>query len=137
MAGYPALKELNESHYQYAWAEDVEYYAPLYAEALKYDIEPDTLKFVPSISVENGNVTANLAMVNTTEDDEDYILIIAAYDANNQLVGVKSTDQATLESMTYAGSDSVTMAVPQGATNYKALVWESKDSMNPIAIIEK
>lgn len=137
LAGYPALKELNERHYQYAWAEDVEYYAPLYAEALKYDIEPDTLKFVPSISVENGNVTANLTMVNTTENDEDYILIIAAYDANNQLVGVKSTDQATLESMTYAGSDSVTMAVPQGAANYKALVWESKDSMDPIAIIEK
>lgn len=135
--GYNALKELYERHYKDAWLENIEYFAPIYNEALKYDIDPNTLKFVPTISIENGNVTAKVAMVNTTEDAQDYVLIIAAYDANDQLVGVKSTEQATLASMTYAAENSVSMAVPANASKYKALVWESKNSMDPIAVTEK
>lgn len=135
--GYNAMKELYERNYSGVGTKTIEVYAELYDVALKYNIALNTLKFTPSIVVENGTVTANLAMINTTENDKNYILIIAAYDANNQLVGVKSTDQATLASMTYSTTNSVSMTVPANASKYKALVWESKVSMDPITMIEK
>lgn len=133
--GFNAVKDLYTR--KYLPEETVEFYKPLYNQALAYDTEENVLKFIPSVSLENGNAVAKVSMVNTTASDEDYVLIIAAYDANNQLTGVKATEQSKLKSMTYNGEDSISMPIPANSVKYKAFVWESIKSMNPIAVAEK
>ena len=90
------------------------------------------LKFTPSVDVSGDNAIANLEYTNTTDKAQDYVLIIAAYDSNNKLVGVNSKS-GTAEVNT-AASDSVSIAKPSNAASYKAFVWDGIKTMKPLAV---
>ena len=135
--GVNAIEELYKRRYTLITEDDLNAYLPLRDAAYAYSVEDDVLKFTPSITVGQSTVTAGLSMINTTQENKNYVLIIAAYDSNNQLVGLNATEQKVLGSMTYNGSDSISINIPENAATYKAMVWESIDGMNPIAIISK
>ena len=90
------------------------------------------LKFTPSVDVSGDNAIANLEYTNTTDAAQDYVLIIAAYDSNNKLVGVNSKS-GTAEVNT-TDSDSVSIAKPSNAASYKAFVWDGIKTMKPLAV---
>lgn len=90
------------------------------------------LKFTPSVDVSGDNAVANLEYTNTTNKAQDYVLIIAAYDSNNKLVGVNSKNGTAKVNTT--DSDSVSIAKPSNAANYKAFVWDGIKTMKPLAV---
>lgn len=90
------------------------------------------LKFTPSVDVSGDNAVANLEYTNTTDKAQDYVLIIAAYDSNNKLVGVNSKNGTAKVNTT--DSDSVSIAKPSNAANYKAFVWDGIKTMKPLAV---
>lgn len=90
------------------------------------------LKFTPSVDVSGDSAVANLEYTNTTDKAQDYVLIIAAYDSNNKLVGVNSKNGTAKVNTT--DSDSVSIAKPSNAANYKAFVWDGIKTMKPLAV---
>lgn len=90
------------------------------------------LKFTPSVDVSGDNAVANLEYTNTTDKAQDYVLIIAAYDSNNKLVGVNSKNGTAKVNTT--DSDSVSIAKPSNTANYKAFVWDGIKTMKPLAV---
>lgn len=90
------------------------------------------LKFTPSVDVSGDNAVANLEYTNTTDTAQNYVLIIAAYDSNNKLVGVNSKNGTAKVNTT--DSDSVSIAKPSNAANYKAFVWDGIKTMKPLAV---
>ena len=90
------------------------------------------LKFTPSVDVSGDNAIANLEYTNTTEAAQDYVLIIAAYDSDNKLVGVNSKSGTAEVNKT--DSDSVSIAKPSNAASYKAFVWDGIKTMKPLAV---
>lgn len=101
------------------------------AEAL---IGKTILKFTPSVDASGDNAIANLEYTNTTDTAQDYILIIAAYDSSNRLVGINSKNGTA--NVNTVDSDSVSIAKPSGAASYKAFVWDSIRTMKPLAVDE-
>lgn len=90
------------------------------------------LKFTPSVDVSGDNAVANLEYTNTTDTAQNYVLIIAAYDSNNKLVGVNSKNGTAKVNTT--DSDSVSIAKPSNAASYKAFVWDGIKTMKPLAV---
>lgn len=99
------------------------------AEAL---IGKTILKFTPSVDASGDNAIANLEYTNTTDTAQDYILIIAAYDSSNRLVGINSKNGTA--NVNTVDSDSVSIAKPSGAASYKAFVWDGIRTMKPLAV---
>lgn len=94
-------------------------------------------EIVPSLEVSDTTVTCNALITNTTDTDEGYMLVVAVYGEGNKLLSVGVTDDKTAVSKTINAKDSVFCANAEGAVKYKAFVWESKESMKPVAVIEK
>lgn len=103
------------------------------AEKILYGEKGEVVFEKPVITVSDTTVTATAAMKNTTDTDENYILIIAAYNEDNSLVEIKSTTAKTLLKNTESTSDAVSMTIPTNASYYKAFVWKSMESIIPLA----
>lgn len=134
--GVNVIEELYKRHYAEIDNESYNAFLPLRTAAYKALGMSGTVTFTPSVEIENGTVSAKLAMVNTTETDEAYVLIVAAYSADNQLVGVNKVS-GVLSANTDTDSSSVSIDIPQNAVTYKAMVWKGIDSMIPIAVASK
>jgi len=132
-----AMTELYNRGYNAVTADDMEWLAGLYSEALKYLLEGEILSFTPAVAVSGNVVTASVNMTNTTQADEDYVLIVAAYGTDNKLLGFETTEQKKLNANTPTASDSISMNVPSGAVSYKAMVWKSLSGMTPVAVAAK
>ena len=68
-------------------------------------------------------------------ENQDYILIIAAYDDENTLVDVNIDTEGTIEADTTSienGVISKTISNVSGATKYKAFFWDSLEGCTPI-----
>lgn len=135
--GVNVIEELYKRNYSEIDLDTLNEYILIREKAESFNTPADVLKFTPDIELGTNTVKATLKMVNTTASDKPYVLIIAAYDANNQLVGVSATEQKTLKSMTYSDTDSVEINIPANAASYKAMVWETIAGMVPIAVIGK
>ncbi len=99
-----------------------------YAKALKAD--EVSVDINVTIAEDGGNMKATAAMSNTTANAQDYVIVIAAYNAN-KLVGLNISAQGTLQSGDINKTDSVSLGKIDGA-EYKAFVWESMSSLKPI-----
>ncbi len=109
----------------------------VYTAALMYISGDTELSFKPSLTVENGTATVYVTMTNTTTDDATYVMIITAYDSNNELVGMIAGKEKTLYASTPATSDSITLTkLPSNAVTYKAMVWDGLKTMKPYAVAE-
>ena len=106
----------------------------VYAAALVYLADGEVLSFEPTSAIADNSVTAKVVMSNTTQNDAPYVLIIAAYDDDNKLVGVKATQNKTLSKGSIVVSDSVSIEIPDTAVSYKAMVWKSLSMMQPYAV---
>ena len=96
------------------------------------------LKYVPVITIdENNNAVANVEMMNTTADDDNYVLIIAAYGENNKLLGAVAGDDKVLSRDTISSKDSISMQAIDGVIKYKVFVWENLNTIEPIAFEEE
>ena len=126
--GVNAAEELYKR--AYIPKESYEAYIPLKdaAEAL---LGKTILKFIPSVDVSGDNAIANLEYTNTTDTAQGYVLIIAAYDSSNKLVGINSKKGTA--NVNTIDSDSVSIAKPSDAVSYKAFVWDSIQTMKPLA----
>ena len=95
------------------------------------------MEFNPSLTVEGTVATLNTIMSNTTSKDVPYVLIIAAYDSNNELTGVIASETKTLSASSVAVKDALTMEkTPEGAVRYKAMIWDGLDTMHPYEVAE-
>ena len=109
----------------------------VYTAAVSYLSGDAQLSFEPNLTVENGSAVVYVTMKNTTSDNAPYVIIIAAYDDNNELVGIKAGETKTLNASTAASSDSLTLTtLPSGAVKYKAMVWDGLKTMKPYAVAE-
>lgn len=96
------------------------------------------LKYTPVITIdENKNAVANVEMMNTTADDDNYVLIIAAYGENNKLLGAVIGDDKVLSKDTISSKDSISMQAVNGVVKYKVFVWENLNTIEPIAFAEE
>lgn len=127
--GVNAAEELYKR--AYIPKESYEAYIPLKdaAEAL---LGKTILKFIPSVDVSGDNAIANLEYTNTTDTAQGYVLIIAAYDISNKLVGINSKKGTA--NVNTIDSDSVSIAKPSDAVSYKAFVWDGIKTMKPLAV---
>lgn len=119
-------------------AEEKERYQELFDEAdvILNPVPAEVVFENPVITVEGANVTATVEMKNTTANDKNYILIIAAYDSNDSLIGIKSTGAKTLLKETESASDTVSMPIPSNTSYYKAFVWENMKNITPLSYSE-
>ncbi len=129
--GVNAAEELYKR--AYIGKDDYEAYVPL-KDAAEAILGKIILKFTPSVDVSGDNAIANLEYTNTTDKAQDYVLIIAAYDSSNKLVGINSKKGTA--NVDTAASDSVSIAKPSDAVSYKAFVWDSVQTMKPLAADE-
>ncbi len=109
----------------------------VYTAADMYISGNSELSFNPTLTVADGAATVYVTMTNTTASDAKYVLIITAYDSNNELVGMVAGTEKTLSDSTPATSDSLTLAkLPANAVRYKAMVWDGLRTMKPYAAAE-
>ena len=115
-----------------------EYMAYLYADGKNIS---DSIEFAGSL---NDYVTAELSLTqkintavllanikNTYENDVPYVMIIAMYDENNTMVGMKTmTGSAAGLAET---ADNMEHDIPSGTVKIKAMLWNSQEEMLPIA----
>ena len=77
----------------------------------------------PEITIGAETVSTTVSMKNKTNSDENYIVILAAYDVNDSLIKLEMGKAAVLTANTpSAQSTAVTMPVQAKATKYKAFV---------------
>lgn len=87
----------------------------------------------PVITISDDVVKAEAKMKNTTANVADYILILAAYDENGSLVGIKASAQSELAAGTQEYTESVSMSIAENAVSYKAFVWKDMQGIVPLA----
>ena len=104
------------------------YNAALAAES----IEDNVLKFVPSIEISNGKMTATFVMTNTKDYEQKYVLIAAVYGENNKLLAINCSEEGTLTFPT-VDVKTISVDIPEGAVEYKAFVWDGMDTMIPLS----
>ncbi len=98
----------------------------------------DKIYAVNEFSDDGTNVTANVTLTNTSSDDKNYILVIAAYSENGEkLLNLNYGKQTTLTSEGIGVTDLVSIPVNSEATSYKVFVWESLSSLKPIVTFTK
>ena len=98
----------------------------------------NVLKYTPVITIdENNNATANVEMMNTTANDDNYVLIIAAYGENNKLLSAVVSDDKVLSKNTISSKDSIGMQAIDGTVKYKAFVWKNLNTIEPMAFAEE
>lgn len=68
---------------------------------------------------------------NNSEADVPYVMIITMYDENNVMVGMKA-EEAMLSGQTSA-QDTIELIIPQETVKIKAMLWNTKEEMLPIA----
>ena len=71
-------------------------------------------------------------MTNETEYDQKYILVIAAYDANNKLLKLNILKDQSLKAGANGTMNSISMDLVDGATKYKGLIWEDLINLVPL-----
>lgn len=106
------------------------------ARAVKYAV--NGIYAENSFKQDSENVTANLKLTNVTADEKNYILVIAAYSGNGEkLENVVCGEAASLSSDDIAKEASIKIPVNNKANLYKVFVWESLNSLKPIAAFAK
>lgn len=106
------------------------------AKAVKYAV--NGIYAENSFKQDSENVTANLKLTNVTADNKNYIFVIAAYSGNGEkLENVVCGEAASLSSDDIAKEASIKIPVNNKADLYKVFVWESLNSLKPIATFAK
>lgn len=96
------------------------------------------LKFDTTLTVNTNSATADLTMKNTTDSDQDYCIIVAAYGENNRLLKVDVSQAYKLNKNNENETNSFTMEdIPTGALKYKAMIWENLDNLRPLEMVER
>jgi len=109
----------------------------VYMAAKVYLSDDEVLEFVPALTMNNGMAEVNVMMNNTTADDASYVIIIAAYNGSNQLVGIKASENKLLKASSVAVRDSLILDESiAGAVKYKAMIWDGLDTMHPYSVTE-
>lgn len=98
----------------------------------KANVEPAVLTppapVISNVVKNEGNVTVDI----TSAGKAAGVLFVAAYDANNNLVGVKSVAVTDASYTDGVASIPVELTVPANATTVKAMFWDSVDTIAPI-----
>ena len=131
--GCTAMTELTARGYELP-ASEAERYERLRVKANRIlSHEEAVLSFgTPEVVIGDQTASASAILTNTTDDDADYIMIIAAYDANEALIGIETSGQMSLKSGTKDYRAQVSMDKAGGAKTYRAFIWKDMQSMIPL-----
>lgn len=92
----------------------------------------------PEIVIENNTVTAKVTGKNTTSADQKFVVMIAAYNDKGSLISmVKGNDEILSAGTESMESTPVSMNTADGAVTYKVLVWDSLNTIKPLAYAVK
>ena len=102
------------------------------ASAIKTGATQSVFK-VQSLNLEETNgLSASAVIYNTTDIDEDAVMIIAQYTDKDQLVTVSMKDIKALKSVTNEQVFNYTVDKDALATKYKAFIWKSGTDITPL-----
>lgn len=136
LEGYYAYMELRSRKASVlADDADAEYFAGMRADAEEVLGIAAVIKkpvFNVSVTTTDTAATANVTMTNETEYDQKYILVIAAYDANNKLLKLNILKDQSLKAGANGTMNSISMDLVDGATKYKGLIWEDLINLVPL-----
>ncbi len=99
------------------------------------DTTEKVLSFDAVVDFSDTKAVGTVTMVNTTDADQDYILVIAAYNGD-KLLNLSIGTQSTLYKDTPSTTKTISMNKEASATKYKVLIWKSLDSLEPLGTSE-
>ncbi len=135
--GAVAALEMNDRHYPLTQG-DIERIVSLKSSAEDIIFGRMIVFDTPEITIEGDIVSASVTMKNSTQEDQEYVIVIAAYDENGSLLKlVKGADSVLSANTQSEKSETVSMPVDPNAVTYKVLVWDSLNTIMPLAYAEK